>query len=142
MDIRQGVVLVGGRGTRLGEITRNIPKPLLEVSPGLRFLDVLLFDLARHGFSDILLLAGHHGDQVEQLYQGRRILDSTVRVLREPEPQGTGGALKFASAALDEAFLLAPPPPAPPTPARAPISRSGKCPTPRAMEPSRSKAKR
>lgn len=106
MNVRQAVVLVGGKGTRLGELTRNAPKPLLEVADGLRFLDVLLFDLARHGFSDILLLAGHLGDQVEDAYQGRQILDSHIRVLRETEPQGTGGALKFAESELEPWFLM------------------------------------
>jgi D-glycero-D-manno-heptose 1,7-bisphosphate phosphatase len=107
MFVRQAVVLVGGKGARLGDLTRDRPKPMLEVSPGLLFLDVLLEELARRGFSDILLLAGHHGDQVEAQYQGRRVMEATVRVLREPEPQGTGGALRPAAAELDPWFLMA-----------------------------------
>jgi D,D-heptose 1,7-bisphosphate phosphatase len=106
MYVRQAVVLVGGKGTRLGELTRAVPKPLLEIGPGLRFLDSLLLELARHGFSDIVLLAGHLGDQVEAAYAGRNILDARVTVLREPEPQGTGGALRFAADILDPWFLM------------------------------------
>lgn len=104
--VRQAVFLVGGKGTRLGQLTQATPKPLLEIAPGLRFLDVVLEEAARHGFADILLLAGYLGDQVEAAYQGRRIYDARVTVLREPEPQGTGGALRFAADKLDPWFLM------------------------------------
>ena len=104
--VRQAVVLVGGKGTRLGELTRNTPKPLLEIDAGLRFLDVVLEEIARRGFTDIVLLAGHLGDQVETAYHHRQIYQARVRVIREIEPQGTGGALRFAAAELDPWFLM------------------------------------
>jgi D-glycero-D-manno-heptose 1,7-bisphosphate phosphatase len=105
--IKQAVLLVGGRGTRLGSLTANVPKPLLQLAPGLRFLDVILDQFARHGFTDLLLLAGHLGDQVEAIYQGRSVHDASVRVIREPEPAGTAGALTFAAHLLDDWFLMA-----------------------------------
>jgi len=105
--IRQAVFLVGGKGTRLGSLASAIPKPLLEIAPGLRFLDVVIEEAARHGFDDILLLAGHLGEQVEQAYSGRTVRGATIRVLREPEPMGTGGALDFARSELAPAFLMA-----------------------------------
>lgn len=106
MAIDQAVFLVGGKGTRLGDLTRATPKPLLEIAPGLRFLDVLLEEAARRGFTDIVLLAGHLGDQVEAAYNGRRFYESTVRIIREREPQGTGGALRFAAGELAPWFLM------------------------------------
>lgn len=106
MQVRQAVFMVGGKGTRLGSLTQNTPKPLLEIAPGTRFLDVLLEEAARRGFTDILLLAGHMGDQVESEYAGREIRGAKVSVLREPEPQGTGGAVRFARHHLHERFLL------------------------------------
>jgi D,D-heptose 1,7-bisphosphate phosphatase len=105
--IKQAVFLVGGKGTRLGSLTQTIPKPLLEIAPGIRFLDVVLYEAARHGFTDILLLAGHLGEQVEAAYQGRTILDARVQVVRELEPQGTGGALAFAAHLLEPWFVMA-----------------------------------
>jgi len=107
MRVRQAVVLVGGKGTRLGELTQGTPKPLLEVAPRERFLDALLFEIARSGLTDILLLAGHLGEQVEEAYRGRQIGEARVRVIREPHPQGTGGALRFAADVLDPWFLMA-----------------------------------
>jgi D,D-heptose 1,7-bisphosphate phosphatase len=104
--LRQAVFLVGGLGTRLKDRTRSTPKPLLEIG-GRPFLDYLLDEAARHGFDDILLLSGHFGDQVEARYHMRDWQGAKIRVLREPEPLGTGGALRFASEHLAPAFLMA-----------------------------------
>lgn len=106
MMVRQAVFLVGGKGTRLGALTRATPKPLLEVAPGLRFLDFAIEEVARYGFTDVLLVAGHLGDQVEDAYQGRTIRGAQVRVIREAEPQGTGGAVRMVAGELDPWFLL------------------------------------
>ncbi len=105
--VRQAVFLVGGKGTRLGGLTANTPKPLLTLAPGLRFLDVLIDRAARHGFDDIILLAGHLGDQVEELYGNRILAGAHISVMREPEPAGTGGAIRFAADRLAPFFLLA-----------------------------------
>lgn len=105
--VKQALLLVGGKGTRLGALTAATPKPLLEIAPGQRFLDVLLEQFARHGFTDIVLLAGHMGDQVEAIYQGRGVREATVSVLRETEPAGTGGALVNAAGLLDPWFVMA-----------------------------------
>lgn len=104
--VKQAVFLVGGKGTRLGALTSATPKPLLEIAPGLRFLDVLLEQASRHGMSDIILLAGHLGDQVEAAYHERTIRGARIEVLREPEPAGTGGALLLAADRLDPWFLM------------------------------------
>jgi D,D-heptose 1,7-bisphosphate phosphatase len=104
--LKQAVFLVGGLGTRLKHLTQNTPKPLIEVD-GRPFLDILIGEAARHGFTDILLLAGHFGDQVTAQYDGRAIRGARVRVLVEPAPLGTGGALKFAAPHLAQNFLLA-----------------------------------
>ena len=61
--IRQAVILCGGLGTRLGALTTQMPKPLLPVGED-PFLDVLLFELGRHGVRRILLLAGFAAGRV------------------------------------------------------------------------------
>jgi D,D-heptose 1,7-bisphosphate phosphatase len=107
MFIRQAVLLVGGKGTRLGSLTAATPKPLLQIAPDLRFIDVLIEEVARHGFDDIILLAGHLGEQVQALYHGRTVRQARIEVIREPEPAGTGGALRHASHRLGNQFLVA-----------------------------------
>jgi dTDP-glucose pyrophosphorylase/histidinol phosphatase-like enzyme len=104
--IRQAVILAGGKGTRLGEITRKIPKPMLPIAGERPFLDTLIEMIERHGYEDIILLGGYLGEVLEAAYDGRRIGDATIRVLREKVPLGTAGALTVARDALDPRFLM------------------------------------
>jgi D,D-heptose 1,7-bisphosphate phosphatase len=106
MPIHQACILVGGKGTRLGEITRAVPKPLLDIGGGTAFLDVVIEQVARQGFNDVVLLAGYLGHLVRESYDGRRICSAQVRTLVEPEPRGTAGALISAREALAPRFLL------------------------------------
>src|SRR5262249_7476818 len=104
--LRQAVILVGGLGTRLGERTRQVPKPLLNVA-GRPFLDYLLDELSRYPtIEKILLLAGHRAEQVESLYGGKRLRHASISVVTEPTQLGTGGALKHAAGHLEPQFLL------------------------------------
>ena len=104
--IRQAVILAGGKGRRLGAITRSVPKPMLPIAGGRPFLDYLIEMVERHGYQDILLLGGYLGGVLEAAYDGRRIGDATIRVLREPIPLGTAGALTVARETLDPYFLM------------------------------------
>jgi D,D-heptose 1,7-bisphosphate phosphatase len=104
--LKQAVILVGGLGTRLGEMTRLVPKPLLEVADK-PFLDYILDEVSRYPtIRDIVLLAGHQAGQVVNRYDGRRWRGATISVMSEPAPMGTGGALKHAAPRLDGRFLL------------------------------------
>ena len=85
--VEQAVFLVGGLGTRLGELTRQMPKPMLDVG-GRPFLDYLIENARRHGLSRIVLLCGFQADVIARHYAG----DPNVTVIREPAPAGTGGA--------------------------------------------------
>jgi D-glycero-D-manno-heptose 1,7-bisphosphate phosphatase len=104
--LTQAVYLVGGLGTRLKERTGNVPKPLLNIA-GRPFIEYLLDEASRHGFTDILLLAGYLSHQVVEHYHGRDWRGARITVLCEPEPMGTGGALRFALPHLSQRFLLA-----------------------------------
>ena len=105
--VTQAVLLVGGLGTRLGELSHDTPKPLLPISGDKRFLDYVIEGMAKCGFSDILLIAGHLGALVAQRYHGAVIAGALIRVFVEPAPAGTGGALRHAALQLDDAFLMA-----------------------------------
>lgn len=103
---RQLVILVGGKGTRLGSLTQNTPKPLMQIDEHRVFLDFLLDGVLRQGFRHVVMIAGHLGEQVAERYAHRRIWGADIDVLIEPEPMGTAGALAFAEQALADRFIL------------------------------------
>jgi D-glycero-D-manno-heptose 1,7-bisphosphate phosphatase len=104
--LKQAVILVGGLGTRLGDRTRLVPKPMLDIG-GRPFLDTLIDELVRYDvFEEILLLAGHKADIVATHYTAARRGRTRIIVSREIEPLGTAGALVHARDLLHDRFLL------------------------------------
>ena len=89
-------ILAGGRATRLGSLTADLPKALIPVA-GCPFVDHQLALLQRNGFRRVVFCVGHLGDQIEAhvgdgshhglevtyAYDGDRLL-------------GTGGAVRQA----------------------------------------------
>ncbi|MFT4901018.1 MAG: NDP-sugar pyrophosphorylase family protein [Lentimonas sp.] len=103
----QAVILCGGLGTRLRSAVSDRPKCLAEVA-GEPFLLLLLDYYIQAGVTQFILATGHLSEQIEALFAG---LDYNYRgakilISREPEPMGTGGALKFAESLLDEEFMM------------------------------------
>ncbi len=103
MTPRQAVLLVGGKGTRLGALAGDAPKPLVEIAPGKVFLDYLIAWFRVAGVTEFLLLAGHRAEVVEARYGAM----PGFRVLREESPAGTAGALRLAREALSPVFFMA-----------------------------------
>ena len=74
------VLLCGGQGTRLGEVTQGLrPKPLVEVA-GKPLLWHIMRSYARQGFSDFVICAGHLGDQIRDYFVNYRLHQGDVRV--------------------------------------------------------------
>src|SRR5271166_4640730 len=59
------VILCGGRGTRLQEHTREIPKPLVEIG-GMPIVWHVIQLYAAQGFSRCLLATGYRGELIER----------------------------------------------------------------------------
>jgi len=100
------LLLAGGFGTRLGELTKETPKPILSVG-GVPFLEHLLWNLKRHGLKRILISTGYLADKVEQALGDGTRFGLELDYLAEDQPLGTGGATKFAAPRMaDEFFVL------------------------------------
>ena len=108
MFVQQAVILCGGLGTRLGQLTADTPKPLLEIG-GTPFLETLIREIARSGIRTFLLLAGHLAPKVEAFAAdllNRLGSGYSIDVVVEARPAGTGGALYGARDRLDDLFVL------------------------------------
>ena len=106
--IEQALILCGGLGTRLGALTARTPKPLLPVG-GAPFLDVLLFELGRHGVKRVLLLAGFAAPRILDYVASTPLkarFGLEIEVSVEPERAGTGGAIWHARDRLDDLFFI------------------------------------
>ncbi|MFA6918506.1 MAG: sugar phosphate nucleotidyltransferase [Patescibacteria group bacterium] len=88
------IILCGGLSTRLGEITKDIPKSLLDIR-GKAMLDWQLEKLNDLGVKEVVLAAGHLAEVLQQEVGNER---GGLKIIYAIEPQrlGTGGAIKFA----------------------------------------------
>ncbi|MGB2815132.1 MAG: sugar phosphate nucleotidyltransferase, partial [Dehalococcoidales bacterium] len=59
----QAVILAGGLGTRLGALTRNVPKVMLPFN-GNPFLYYVIKLLKEQGIKEIVMCTGYLGEQV------------------------------------------------------------------------------
>ncbi|MBI2037964.1 MAG: NTP transferase domain-containing protein [Candidatus Magasanikbacteria bacterium] len=88
------IILCGGLSTRLGEITKTIPKVLLEIK-GKTVLDWQLEKLKAIGISEVVLAAGHLAEVLHKSVGLHRNGVDLIFAI-EQEKLGTGGAIKHA----------------------------------------------
>ena len=89
-----GIVLCGGLGTRLGELTRDTPKPMLLVA-GRPFVAHILDKLSNVGLSGIIISVGFQWRKVRE-FVGYEWNGLPIEYSIEKIPLGTGGAIKKA----------------------------------------------
>jgi|SoiMetStandDraft_2_1073263.scaffolds.fasta_scaffold120164_2 NDP-sugar pyrophosphorylase family protein len=101
----QAVILAGGLGTRLWPLTKQIPKPMVPIA-GAPYLEHQLRFLAKQSITDVVLLTGYLGSQIEEHFGNGVRLGLHIFYSREPHPLGTGGALREARHLLADSFVL------------------------------------
>lgn len=104
--VRQAVVMVGGKGTRLLPLTETKPKIILPVAdrPCLWYL---LRSLARAGIEEVILACGYKSEQMRDAIGDGSDLGISIVYSYEDEPLGTGGAMKLVEDRLDDVFVAA-----------------------------------
>src|SRR6516164_6236183 len=101
----QVVILAGGRGTRLGEYARTIPKPMVTIG-GRPNLEHQVLLAKRHGFTSVLFLVSHLADRIEAHFGDGRRFGMEISYSAEDPPLGTAGALRHATTLLQDRFLV------------------------------------
>jgi glucose-1-phosphate cytidylyltransferase len=95
------VILCGGRGTRLQEHRRSIPKPLVEIGGRPILWHVIQIYLV-HGFQRFVLLTGYKSELIERFARSEPWPAGTqVRCVHTGVETPTGGRLRKAAAAID-----------------------------------------
>jgi glucose-1-phosphate cytidylyltransferase len=101
------VILCGGRGTRLQEHTRELPKPLVEIG-GLPIVWHVIQLYAAQGFARFLLATGYRGDLIEDFVSSQDWPPGVeVRCVDTGMDTPTGGRVKLLQPHLaGERFCL------------------------------------
>jgi N-acetyl-alpha-D-muramate 1-phosphate uridylyltransferase len=100
-----GLILAGGKGTRMRPFTLHTPKNLIEIN-GRAFLDYQLELLSGYGVKRVVLSTGHLGHKIEDYLEAHDAHGIDVSVCHEKEELGTGGAIMNALPLLPDEFFL------------------------------------
>jgi mannose-1-phosphate guanylyltransferase len=106
----QAVILVGGFGTRLRPLTRNVPKQMLPVVDR-PMIEHVVAHLAAHGVTRVVLSLGFRPEAFFDAYPDGICAGLPLHYAVEPEPLDTAGAVRFAAleagiGADDDTFLV------------------------------------
>ena len=85
------IILVGGYGRRLGNLTKNTPKPLIKFF-NKPFLDYLIDELTKLQPRKIILLCSYKKHFFIKKYKNK-FKNIPIKILVEKKPMGTGGAI-------------------------------------------------
>jgi len=97
----QGILLVGGMGTRLLPLTRSVPKPMLPVA-GLPVTEHQLITAQKAGITSIVLAASYLSEVFIPYFGDGSRWGIQLQYAVETEPLGTGGAIRNAAKLLKE----------------------------------------
>ena len=100
----QAGILAGGKGTRLRPYTFSFPKPLVPIDD-IPILEVVLTQLKKYQFTDIILSLGHMSEMIKDFCGNGEKWGLNIRYVVEKTPLNTAGALGLIEN-LDENFLV------------------------------------
>jgi len=105
MKVDDLVILVGGRGSRIGKITIKTPKPLIKINKK-PFLDQLIANKLKYEFKRIFLLCSFKKDLFFKKYHNKKIHKSKIVCIDEGSRKDTAGALYLLRNTLKKKFVL------------------------------------
>ena len=98
----QAVIMAGGKGTRLAELTKGeIPKPMVPVA-GKPLLLWQIERLKNAGITDIILVIGHLGEKIREYFEDGTKFGVSISYIEEREPLGTAGSFYYLGDMLKE----------------------------------------
>ena len=68
----KAVILAGGLGTRLSELTSHIPKPLTEIN-GMPILWHIMKIFSYYGINDFIILAGYKALKIKEFFSNYQL---------------------------------------------------------------------
>ena len=105
--IDKAVVLAAGRGTRMRELTADLPKPMIEVR-GKPVVQYIIEGLRDAGVAKFLIVVGYRADVVQNFFGDGSRYKIDIQYTMQEKQDGTGRVVELAkSFAANAPFILA-----------------------------------
>jgi dTDP-glucose pyrophosphorylase len=103
--IDKAVVLAAGRGTRMRELTAEVPKPMIEVR-GKPVLQHIIEGLRDAGIPEILIVVGYHADAVQNFFGGGSRHNVAIQYATQTVQDGTGRVVDLARDFVEDSLFV------------------------------------
>jgi len=101
----KGVIMAGGRGTRLMPLTLSRPKPMVPVLSR-PVIDYVKDAMVAAGLEEIIVTTGHKGELLISHVNSWNSNEITSRVNQEQTAMGTAGSVRLLSEELQSTFVV------------------------------------
>jgi len=99
------VLMAGGLGARLGELTKSTPKPMLRVGEK-PILETIIRNFIDHGFNKFYISVNYKSEQIIDYFGSGEQLGIKIKYLHESKRLGTAGGLSLIEDEIKEPFLV------------------------------------
>lgn len=104
MNKYEAIILSGGKGTRIKQYTKKIPKCLIKFD-GQPFLYYQLRYLKNNGINKVIVSTGYYAEQIKSYLENKNFID--VKIINDGlKPLGTGGAVLKSLDYLKNNFFI------------------------------------
>ncbi|MDF0518098.1 nucleotidyltransferase family protein [Bradyrhizobium yuanmingense] len=86
------LIMAGGLGERLGALTRDVPKPMLNVG-GRPLLETIVRNVVQQGFGNIFISVNYKAQTIKDYFADGAAFGANIQYVHETERLGTAGAL-------------------------------------------------
>lgn len=97
----EAIILAGGRGKRLKQVTDYVPKSLIPLN-NIPIIEWQIRYLKKFGINKIIICTGYKTEQIENYLNIKNNFGIKIQFSKEKSPLGTGGAIKQAVKFLNE----------------------------------------
>lgn len=104
-QLRKALIMAGGFGSRMKELTKDMPKPMLELQKK-PILEYSIELCKMHGINDIAISIHYFGHKIKEYFGNGSKWDAKISYVEEKEPLGTAGALRLHRKWLTEPFMM------------------------------------
>ena len=98
------VILAGGKGTRILEYTKSIPKPMVKIGSK-PILEHIINYYMKYGFKDFLIAGGYKYSIIKSYFKKKKI-SANIRVIDTGLETLTGSRLLKLKNILDDTYML------------------------------------
>lgn len=99
------VLMAGGLGQRLSELTKDVPKPLLRLGDK-PILEIILESFLAQGFYRFQISVNYKADMIQEYFGDGSRWGASISYLHEPTRMGTAGSLSLLQEKPKEPFFV------------------------------------